>query len=116
MQPVLTSLKGLGHDPGGYCNLTVITLDHLHAIIDSGRLVMAQLLVRGIENQVILALKLRAARNGRSAEAEHREILSSALLPESNVKSLKDHLLEMPDVGLDADFERQQDTGRELDL
>lgn len=42
---------------------------------------MAQLTVRKLSGQVIGRLKQRAAKNGRSAEAEHREILRRALLP-----------------------------------
>lgn len=41
---------------------------------------MAQLTVRKINEQIVRALKQRAAANGRSAEAEHREILRAALL------------------------------------
>jgi plasmid stability protein len=41
---------------------------------------MAQLTVRNVDGQIVRALKRRAAENGRSAEAEHREILRSALL------------------------------------
>lgn len=40
---------------------------------------MGQLLVRGIEDEVIARLKERAMSNGRSVEAEHREILRSVL-------------------------------------
>ena len=40
---------------------------------------MAQLTVRGLDDELIRKLKLRAAQNGRSAEAEHREILRHAL-------------------------------------
>ena len=39
---------------------------------------MAQLLVRGIENEVKTRLKRRAKRNGRSMEQEVREILRDA--------------------------------------
>lgn len=42
---------------------------------------MAQLLVRGIPQDVVDALKRRAAARGRSAEAEHRAILEEALTP-----------------------------------
>ncbi len=42
---------------------------------------MAQLTVRRIPQQVVARLKRRAAANGRSAEAEHREILRKSLLP-----------------------------------
>lgn len=40
---------------------------------------MANLHVRNVEDEVVDLLKSRAARNGRSAEAEHREILRTAL-------------------------------------
>lgn len=42
---------------------------------------MAQLTVRNVNDQVVRALKQRAATHGRSAEAEHRELLRKALLP-----------------------------------
>lgn len=42
---------------------------------------MAQLTVRNVNDQVVRALKRRAATHGRSAEAEHRELLRKALLP-----------------------------------
>jgi plasmid stability protein len=41
-----------------------------------------QLTVRKIDDEIIRRLKIRAAERGRSAEAEHREILKQALLPE----------------------------------
>ena len=40
---------------------------------------MAQLLVRGLDEGLVRRLKLRAAEKGRSAEAEHREILRHSL-------------------------------------
>ena len=40
---------------------------------------MAQLIVRNLDEGLVQALKARAARNGRSAEAEHRRILEAAL-------------------------------------
>lgn len=40
---------------------------------------MAQLTVRNVPPSVVSALKARAARSGRSAEAEHRRILEEAL-------------------------------------
>jgi plasmid stability protein len=40
---------------------------------------MAQLTVRNVNDQIVKALKKRAAEHGRSAEAEHREILRSVL-------------------------------------
>lgn len=40
---------------------------------------MAQLLVRNVPQDVVEALKRRAAEHGRSSEAEHRAILEEAL-------------------------------------
>jgi len=40
---------------------------------------MAQLLVRDVPQDIVEALKRRAAERGRSAEAEHRLILEEAL-------------------------------------
>ena len=42
-------------------------------------LVMAQLTVRNVADDVVRALRMRAAKHGRSAEAEHRVILAEAL-------------------------------------
>ena len=43
---------------------------------------MAQLTVRNLAQEVVGALKRRAAAHGKSAEAEHRDILRKALLGE----------------------------------
>jgi plasmid stability protein len=43
--------------------------------------VMAQLTVRNVPDAVVRALRLRAAKHGRSAEAEHRLILDETLRP-----------------------------------
>jgi plasmid stability protein len=40
---------------------------------------MAQLTVRNVPDDLARALRVRAARHGRSAEAEHRLILAQAL-------------------------------------
>jgi len=72
---------------------------------------MPLLIVRNLDPEIVQELKFRAARHGRSAEAEHREILRQALRPRPR-RSLKETLLAMPDIGEDADFERVQDTGR----
>jgi plasmid stability protein len=77
---------------------------------------MASLIVRNLEEALVRELKERAARHGRSAEAEHREILRQALGPARPRRSLKDHLAAMPDVGDDADFDRAPDDGREVEL
>lgn len=76
---------------------------------------MAQLIVRNIDQILVDLLKRRAAEHGRSAEAEHREILRAALQPHPEV-SLKDHLLAMPDVGDDSDFVVKRSHGRRVEL
>jgi plasmid stability protein len=43
---------------------------------------MAQLIVRNLDDDLVARLKRRAAEHGRSAEAEHREILRQALMEE----------------------------------
>jgi len=72
---------------------------------------MAQLIVRNLEDRVVSELRRRAARNGRSVEAEHREILRQAVHT-GRGRSLKEHLLAMPDVGTDRDFERPPERPR----
>ncbi len=67
---------------------------------------MAQLVVRRLEPEVVMELRKRAARSGRSMEAEHREILRMALRPGRGAKSLKELLLLMPAVGQDSAFAR----------
>lgn len=77
---------------------------------------MAQLIVRNLDDDLVARLKRRAAEHGRSTEAEHREILRDALEARGRRKSLKQILLEMPDVGDDRDFERSPDKGRKVSL
>jgi antitoxin FitA len=74
---------------------------------------MSQLIVRNIGEEIVLALKRRAARHGRSAEAEHREILREALREEAERSSFKAVLASMPDVGEDADLAIPRDMPRE---
>ena len=76
---------------------------------------MAQLLVRDIDSNVVRELKIRAARNGRSAEEEHRQILRDALRSKGGA-SIKGMLLDIPNVGEDRDFERPVDRGRSVEL
>ncbi len=45
------------------------------------------LIVRNLDDDVVDKLRLRAARNGRSVESEHREILKQALLGEIEIES-----------------------------
>lgn len=55
---------------------------------------MGQLTVRKVDDEIIRRLKIRAAEHGRSAEAEHREILKEALAKEieENFWALADRL------------------------
>ena len=69
---------------------------------------MANLIVRKLDQQIVDALKQRAARHGRSAEAEHRVLLESVLL-QSRRKSFAEALADLPNVGKDDDFERHED-------
>ncbi len=75
---------------------------------------MAQLIVRDLDAEVVLRLKMRAAAHRRSAEAEHRAILEHALLDRHG--SLKDQLCAIPDVGTAHDFRRSRSRGRPVDL
>jgi plasmid stability protein len=61
------------------------------------------LIVRNVEEDVALALKQLAASHGRSAEAEHREILRM-VLQRPKRRTVADVLSSMPNVGEDADF------------
>ena len=70
---------------------------------------MANLLVRGIDEALVQALRERAALHGRSAEAEHREILATSLRCPKK-RSFAEVLADMPDVGQDVEFERMKDT------
>jgi antitoxin FitA len=50
---------------------------------------MASLHVRNLDEDLVRRLKERAARHGRSAEAEHREILREALFGTDNHRNQK---------------------------
>ena len=72
---------------------------------------MAQLVVRNLPDELVKALKLRAAKHDRSAEQEHREILRAALRGPRR-RGLAEVLAAMPNVGRDEDFTRAQDNHR----
>jgi antitoxin FitA len=50
---------------------------------------MRSLQVRNLDDELVGRLKRRAARHGRSAEAEHREILKQALSAETEPSFLE---------------------------
>jgi plasmid stability protein len=68
---------------------------------------MAQLMVRNLTEDLVKALKQRAAKHNRSAEQEHREILQAALRGPRR-RRLAEVLGAMPNVGEDQDFVRKQ--------
>ncbi len=72
--------------------------------------------MRNLDEETVQALKRRAARSGRSAEAEHREILKVTLRPRRSATTLKQLLLEMPAGGRDGDFVRPRDKDRKVRL
>jgi len=76
---------------------------------------VAQLIVRNLPDELVLALKRRAARANRSAEEEHREILR-AVLQGTHRKSFAQLLAAMPNVGNDDDFARSQEDSRKPDF
>jgi plasmid stability protein len=61
------------------------------------------LVVRNVDEEIALALKQLAASHGRSAEAEHREILKM-VLQRPKRRSVAEVLASMPNVGEDTDF------------
>jgi antitoxin FitA len=76
---------------------------------------MADLLVRGVDDALVQALKKRAGAHGRSQEAELRAILAAALLSPPRRK-LAELLAAMPDVGVDGDFQRQEEPAVAADV
>jgi len=64
-------------------------------------------MVRNLSEDLVKALKQRAAKHNRSAEQEHREILQAAL-GQPGRRQLAEVLALMPNVGKDEDFVRRQ--------
>jgi plasmid stability protein len=72
---------------------------------------LASLFLRNVDPRIVDALKQRAAKNGRSVEAEHRALLEERLLPPTG-KRFAEALASMPNVGMDSDFARVEDPDR----
>ncbi len=72
-------------------------------------------MVKNLDRRVVEALRERATRHGRSAEAEHRAILEEVLLTPQR-RSFSEALSSMPNVGRDEDFERVQDGHEQADV
>jgi antitoxin FitA len=68
---------------------------------------VAQLIVRNLSDDLVKALKQRAAKHNHSTEQEHREILESVLRGPKR-RHLADVLATIPNVGKDSDFDREQ--------
>lgn len=78
--------------------------------VETGELLVTNLIVTNLDKKIVDALERRAAINGRSVEAEHRDILEKTLLGLTR-KSFVEVISTMPNVGCDGDFERNE--GRE---
>ncbi len=76
---------------------------------------MPSLVVRNLDETIINALKQRAVQHQRSTEAEHRAILAEVLLKPPR-KSFIEALASIPNVGIDADFERHNDDTSATDV
>jgi plasmid stability protein len=79
---------------------------------------MAQLLVRDLDDDLVVALRKRAAKHGRSVEAEHRAILKAALR-KPPARDFKAMLLAIPKSQSDedeGDFNLERDLARDVDL
>jgi antitoxin FitA len=92
----VNACRGTGHDA-----IIAIIVNNLEEAT------VAQLLVRNLPDELVRALKQRAAKRNRSAEQEHREILKAALKGPQR-RRLADVLASMPNVGTDEDFTREQ--------
>ena len=78
---------------------------------------MSQLTVRNVSAQIVRTLKQRAAAHGRSAEAEHREILREALLEgqddfAARAEALRRRLRSTVDSSKTIRADRDRDTAR----
>ena len=76
---------------------------------------MPSLVVRNLDESIINALKQRAVEHQRSMEAEHRAILAEVLLKPPR-KSFAEALANIPNVGVDADFQRVNEDTRVTDV
>jgi plasmid stability protein len=79
---------------------------------------MAQLIVRNIEDEVAQKLRERAAKNGVSAEEEHRRILRMAVNEDSTKPEMdfKEFLMFGCATDVDVEFPRAKDKMREIDF
>ena len=83
--------------------------DAISNIAKNGSSNTLNLLVRGVDEVLVRAIKERAGSYGRSADAEHREILAEALA-RPRKRALVELLASIPEVGTDADSQRVEYT------
>lgn len=74
---------------------------------------MAELVIQ-VDEATATALRKRAERNGRSEEAEHLDILATALAADVQRATFKEMLMRMPNVGEDDDFHAPRGPGEVL--
>jgi antitoxin FitA len=103
-QPSMNAAHAMSDSIACTAGITAIALLSPHAARNGN---VAQLVVRNLPEDLVKALKQRAARNNRSAEQEHREILQAALHGPRR-RSVAEVLSSMPNVGRDEDFARDQ--------
>jgi antitoxin FitA len=78
---------------------------------------VAQLLVRDLEDEVVVALRAKAAEEGTSVEEAHRRVLRAFAGQRGRVRrDFKAFLLSFPEGDADEVFERQRNLPREVDL
>jgi plasmid stability protein len=72
---------------------------------------MASLIVRRLDDDLVRRLKERARSHGRSAEAEHRAILETALRPQLSGRELWQKLLcpGSPEIDLDSGVDERSE-------
>jgi len=78
---------------------------------------MAQLLVRDLEDEVVSALRAKAAQEGTSVEEAHRRVLRAfAGQRGDRRRDFKAFLLSFPEGDAEKAFERRRNPPREVDL
>jgi hypothetical protein len=78
---------------------------------------MAQLLVRDLEDEVVRALRAKAAEEGTSVEEAHRRVLRAFAGQRGRPRrDFKTFLSSFPEGNADKVFERRRNPPREVDL
>ena len=77
---------------------------------------MATITIRNLNDDIVSALKQRAATHGASMEAEARAILTSAVRPVTAVSALLDAFDDVPDDFPDLEIPARTDLGRVVDF